>query len=254
MKSLKKALNILGLLLENGNEMALGEISRITGINKSTTSKIAADLVEYGYLKQQEKRGKYSLGTIYFKYVGTIKSKLQLRSIVFPYVEKLSQQLHESVIVAFGNRPENMFLESFHEISRPVNTLRVIPSDEGSAMPLYCTCLGKMYLAHMTVEEQNRYLNRNDRQRHTPNTLIDAEEIKQHILTVRQEGVSFDDEEHSLGVRGVAAAIIDGEDKLAGCISILAPSVRLTRARMRKMVPNIKACAVGISREIGFKG
>jgi IclR family transcriptional regulator, KDG regulon repressor len=253
MKSLKKALDILGLLLNNGHEMALGEISRQSGINKSTTSKIASTLVQYGYLKQTEKRGKYSLGTIYFKYTGVIKSKLQLRSIVFPYVEKLSRQTNESVIVAFGPRPESIFIETFHELSRPINTLRVLP-DEGSGMPLYCTSLGKLYLASMTDEELNQYLIEKSRPRHTPNTITDLNLLKEHVARIRQEGISFDDEEHSLGVRGIASAVKDGEGKLAGGISILAPSVRLTRARMRKLAPDIQACAIGISREIGFKG
>jgi DNA-binding IclR family transcriptional regulator len=254
MKSLKKALNILGLLLNNGNEMALGEISRLSGINKSTCSKIASTLVQYGYLKQREKRGKYSLGTIYFKYTGVIKSKLQLRSIVFPYVEKLSQQLNESVIVAYGTRPDSLFIETFHELSRPINTLRVLPEDEGFDMPLYCTCLGKLYLADKSDEELQKYLNEKPRPRHTPNTITEIDNMRNHLIPVRQEGVSFDDEEHTLGVRGIAAALIDGEGKLAGGISILAPSVRLTRARMRKLAPDIKACAIGISRELGFKG
>jgi len=253
MKSLKKALNILGLFSDNGYEMALGEIARLTGINKSTTSKIAADLVQYGYLQQKEKRGKYSLGTIYFRYTGVIKSKLQLRSIVFPYVEKLRQQINESVVVAYGYRPENMFIEAFHDLSRPMNTLRAIPSDEGVEMPLYCTCMGKLYLAYMSPEDLQNYLKKSTFTRHTANTLVDPVEITRHLITVRQEGVSFDDEEHSLGTRGIAAALLDGEGKMAGAISILAPSVRLTRAKMRKLAPDIKANAIGISREIGFK-
>jgi DNA-binding IclR family transcriptional regulator len=253
MKSLKKALNILGILLDNGSEMALGEIARQSGINKSTCSKIASTLVEYGYLKQLEKRGKYSLGTIYFKFTGTIKSKLQLRSIIFPYVEKISQQIHESVIVAIGNRPENIFIEGFHELSRPINTLRVLPSED-SEMPLYCTCLGKLYLANMSDEDLGKYLDETPRHLHTPNTITDIKALKDHVVQIRQEGVSFDDEEHSLGVRGVASALIDGEGKLAGGISILAPSARLTRVKMRKFAPDIKACAIGISREIGYKG
>ena len=253
MKTIRKALNILGILLNNGNEMALGEISRLSGINKSTTSKIASTLVQYGYLKQMEKRGKYSLGTIYFKYTGVIKSKLQLRSIVFPYVEKLSQLVNESVIVVFGTRPESMFIETFHDLSRPTNTLRVIP-DEGFDMPLNCTCLGKLYLAYMSEDELQKYFDEKPRQQHTPNTIIDENALRDNLNLIRQSGVSFDNEEHTLGVRGVASALLNAEGKLVGGISILAPSIRLTRARMRKIAPDIKAFAIGISRELGYKG
>jgi IclR family transcriptional regulator, KDG regulon repressor len=45
----------------------------------------------------------------------------------------------------------------------------------------------------------------------------------------------------------------NGEGRLVGAIGVIAPSVRLTRARMAELVPDVKECALNISRELGYR-
>ena len=254
MKSLTKALDILDLFLDNQGEMALSQIAKLSGLNKTTVSRIVSTLVKHGYLKQKEKRGKYSLGTIYLSFSGVVKSKLQLRSIVIPYLTKLSQQTHESVIIAYGDGSEEVFTETFHDTSQPNSkVLRIVPV-EGTRMPLHSTATGKILLANMSDEELERYFNNKHLKRYTPNTIMNINDMRNHLIIVRQEGVAFDDEEFSLGVRGVAAGIRDSNDKIVGSIAVVAPSVRLTRAKMRELAPDVKSCAEEISGELGFRG
>jgi len=68
MKSLEKTLTILKIFLDNKAEMSLSEISTLSGLNKTTVYKIVSTLVKYDYLRQKEKKGKYSLGTIYLNF------------------------------------------------------------------------------------------------------------------------------------------------------------------------------------------
>ena len=252
MKSLAKALNILELFLTSQNEMSSTNISKLSGINKSTVCRISSKLVERGYLKQREKRGKYSLGTIFLEYSGVIKNRLRLRSIAVPYLIKLSQHLNESVMIAVWDKKDGVLTETFHETAYSNSPLRVIP-DEGIAMPLHNSCLGKIILADFSEEELQSYFNSKRLERHTPNTITNINEMRNHLKSVRKKGIAFDDEEYSLGVRGVAAGLRDNEGKISGSIGVIAPSVRLTRAKMRELLPDVKGCAMEISRELGFK-
>ena len=61
-------------------------------------------------------------------------------------------------------------------------------------------------------------------------------------------------EEYFIGVRNVAVAIKDGEGNVPGAVSVLGPTVRLTRARMTEIVPDIKHFTAKISKELGYKG
>ena len=253
MKSLTKALGILDLFLDNQGEMALSQIAKLSGLNKTTVSRIVSTLVKHGYLKQKEKRGKYSLGTIYLSFTGVVKSKLRVRNIAITYLTKLSQQVHESALIAYGNGNEEVFTETFHDTSQPNSVLRVVPV-EGTGMPLHSTSVGKVLLANMSDEELEKYLNNKHLRHFTPNTIVNIKDMKKHLKTVRQKGIAFDDEEFSLGVRGVATGLRDSEGKIVGAIAVVAPSVRLTRARMQELASDVTSCAVDISTELGFRG
>jgi len=74
-----------------------------------------------------------------------------------------------------------------------------------------------------------------------------------NTIITKKEGVAFDDEEFYKGVRGVAAGVKDADGKLVGALSIVAPKVRLTHARMRGLTTDVKNCALEISRELGYK-
>jgi IclR family transcriptional regulator, KDG regulon repressor len=252
MKSLRKSLDILKLFLNQKSELSLTEIIKLSGLNKSTAGRIAAVLVEYNFLKQPEKRNKYSLGPIFLSFAGTIKSGSVMREIALPYVQKLTQQVHESVVIAYGDEMKNVFTETFHDISSTKNILRV-GIDEGTGLPPHTNSLGKIILANMPNDAMQRYLEGKPLERFTPNTITDVSLLKNHLMTIRKEGIAFDEGEHEIGVSGIAAGIKDAECKIKGAIAVIAPSARLTREKMEELVPVIKQYAIEISHGLGYQ-
>ena len=108
--------------------------------------------------------------------------------------------------------------------------------------------------AQMTDKELETYFNSNDMIAYTTNTITNLNQLKTHLLTIVNEGVAFDDEEFKFGTRNVAAGIKDVEGRFIASIGVLAPSVRLTRAKMVEIAPEVKRCAVEISKVLGYKG
>jgi IclR family transcriptional regulator, KDG regulon repressor len=251
VKSLTKVLDILELFVKTKREMALSEISKSLGLNKATVKRIISTLVQRGYIYQKEKRGKYFLGTIYLNFSGVVKSKMQIRDIAVPHLVKLSNELNEAVILSLINGKNTMLTETFYDPVHFSHTLKAIP-DESAEVLLHCTALGKIALASYSDEELQEYFNTHEIKQCTSNTIVDINKMKIQLATIRQEGVAFDDEEESQGVRGVAAGLVNGEGKLVGSIGVIAPSVRLTRAKMRKLAPIVKNCAFQISNRLGF--
>lgn len=249
MKSLNKALNILELFIEIERDIRLSELAELSGLNKTTVSRLVSVLVKRGYLKQQEKRGKYSLGTKFLDFSGIIKKRSKIRDTAMPYLIKLSQLAKESVILAVWDGEKAIYSETIHA----QYPLRAIP-DEGTRIPLYCTGVGKIFLAHMTEAQLERYLDTTPLKPYTTNTITDPELLKTHLKIVAKEGVAYDDEEYYMGVRNVSAAIKDGEGNVVATIGVLGPSIRLSRARMREIAPDVKHIAQQLSGELGYKG
>lgn len=249
MKSLNKVLDILEVFLEVGNsEIRLSELSRRTGINKATVYHIVSVLSSRGYMGQVERRGKYVLGPKFLNYSAVIKQKNRIRDIAMPHLVRLNEKVGEAASLFSWDGEMLVFVDEVHS----KYPLRISP-DPTSSIPLYCTSVGKIALTTYTDQELERYFNGDHIRAHTANTITDLTQFKKHLKNVAKEGVAYDDEENYTGVRAVAAGIRDGEEKLAGCISILGPSFRVTLDKLEKIKPEIKYTAMQISIDMGYR-
>jgi IclR family transcriptional regulator, KDG regulon repressor len=251
MKALTKTFDILDIFLHGQEELSVTEMARMLGLNKTTVSRIMLRLEKRGYLKQIEKRGKYSLGTIFLEFSGIIKSRLKIRDIAIPHLYELSRRVQESTILAVWDGRRTVITESFHDLIVG-SPLKVVP-DEGISMPLYCTCLGKIFLASMSDDDLREYLEDIKLEQRTPKTIIDPQKLSQQVARIRQEGVALDDEEYAVGVRGIAAGLYNADGKAVGSIGILAPSARMSIGGMQQIGPPVKDSAMLISKQLGYR-
>lgn len=239
---------MLNLFLTNDGELSLEDIARLSGLHKSTARRIVFSLIECGFLRQPRKRGKYSLGMKFLDYAQTVKKTNPIMDIAAPHLTEMGQMIDETVSLAVWDGRTAIICQSIH----PSHPLRVT-SYEGTLAGLHYNSLGKAILAELSEEELNRLLT-NDLTRYTHNTITDINDLKKQLIMIRQEGVAIDDEEGFLGIRGIAATLRNNEGNVVGSITILGPSIRLTREKLRECVPIVKETALRISRALGYSG
>jgi IclR family transcriptional regulator, KDG regulon repressor len=73
--------------------------------------------------------------------------------------------------------------------------------------------------------------------------------LRDHLLRVQAQGVAFDDEEYSVGVRCVAAPVFRHDNTVCGAVGISGPSPRMTDARLSEWEPIL----LGLSRELSAR-
>jgi DNA-binding IclR family transcriptional regulator len=129
--------------------------------------------------------------------------------------------------------------------------LRIVP-DEGVSLSLYNTSLGKILLANMSENELDKYLDSKVLVPNTPNTITNKQELKKQLTQIKKDGIAYEDEEYSPGVRAIGAGIKDAEGNTVGAITVIAPSIRLDRARMKELEPVVRDYAQKISRDLGY--
>jgi IclR family KDG regulon transcriptional repressor len=246
MKVLNNTFKVLDIFLVNRSEISLDELTKLSKLNKTTLSRIVRELVKYGFLMQRENRGKYSLGYKYFDFTGHMKIQMKTRDIAVPYLVKLSQQVNESIILALWTKGRAAVTETF----QTKYTLKVIPN-EGSRLSLNTTSCGKAILANLSTNEFNEMYKDQELERWTPNSITNFQDLKRHLTIIRREGVAFDDEENTPGVRSLAAVLKNFEGNVVGSVGVIGPSVRLTRARMIELVTPVRNCAEEISKALG---
>jgi DNA-binding IclR family transcriptional regulator len=76
--------------------------------------------------------------------------------------------------------------------------------------------------------------------------------MREHLIKVREEGIAFDNEEHSIGTTGFAVAIKNGKGKIIAAIGIIAPMSPIISSKIKKCIPIIKNYANEISKEISY--
>jgi DNA-binding IclR family transcriptional regulator len=166
--------------------------------------------------------------------------------VASPYLSELSRQLNETVEIFLWDGTTAVLCQSYNT----THPLKVVPS-EGTRLSMHNTSAGKIILADMTDAELDKYLAGGLRA-FTHNTITKVSTLKTHLALVRKNGIAIDDEEFSLGVRGISVPIRIRDGKLVGVIGIIGPSVRLSRARMSECIPIVTASGRDICRELGY--
>jgi DNA-binding IclR family transcriptional regulator len=119
----------------------------------------------------------------------------------------------------------------------------------GGRAPLHLTSVGKLYLAQEDPPRVRAYATRTGLAGHTRNSITELPALERELAKVRQTGIARDDEELELGVRCMAAGIVDDQGKLVACLSISAPADRLEEA----WVERLKQIAAQISTLLGHR-
>lgn len=249
MQTIRRALKILEIFLSREGEVGLLELTKLSGLNISTVHRIVSVLVTCGYLNQQRKRGEYSLGLKFLEFSNIVKKRLKIRDMALPFLQQLNEVIGETINLAVLDANEAVIIEMFES----GHALRMF-SGAGQRIPLHCTALGKIFLAHTIEEEVERFLNGNGLPYYTKNTITGFGKLKKELSIVKQEGIAKDDEEYELGARCVAAPIRDCDENVVAAISASGASVRLTDKRVEELTLLVRSCALRISRAMGYMG
>jgi IclR family KDG regulon transcriptional repressor len=245
MKSIIKALDILEKF-QTHNTLGITRLAELTNLSVPTTYRITRILVTKGYIRQTKKGGKYCLGSKLFGFLSAYKDTIKIGEIALPFLESISQSVGESINLAIPDGNQAIYIENIaatHQLQIFTRT--------GNRVPLYCTGIGKVFLAYLPDRKVEELIGNNMNSR-TFKTITDINILKKDLVKVKEKGLAVDDEENELGVRCIAAPIKDSYDDVIAAVSISVPTVRLSIKKLISMGPLLKDCALQISREFGY--
>ena len=126
-------------------------------------------------------------------------------------------------------------------------------AEPGSRLPLYCTSLGKAFLAAMGEAEAKTILRDQDMEAKTNKTLTDFPRLWQDIRQTLPRGYAVQDEEYMIGLRGAAACIYNEDGMPAAALSVTGPSVRIPSDRLDQLGDLVAKVCAQITHEYGGK-
>lgn len=241
VQTLARGLKIVDLLADTEAGLTASDLIEQIGIDKSGISRLMKTLVKYGYVDRDDETRRYHLGVHVHDLGQRAGQHAVLRELVQPYLARLRAQTDENAHAAVYSSAQALTIAD-----EPSNQPLRVVSEVGRRMPLHCSAVGKCLLAftgHAVPATLPRY---------TANTLTEPAQLERALATIRQQAYALDDEELTVGVRGLAVPIRNREGRTVATVGLSGPTVRLTDSSLPRLVEQLQAAASAISQALGY--
>ncbi|MEA3356799.1 MAG: IclR family transcriptional regulator [Candidatus Bipolaricaulota bacterium] len=222
VRSLDKALKVLELLAQLGEEVDLGDLANQAGLPKSTLVRLLRTLQLHNFVQQDPNTRRYRLGWGLIHLGKAAERQFSLALVVHPFLEQLVQETGETASVAILDGNHAVYLDQV--TSRSI--IRGVPP-VGSKLGLHCTAVGKVLLSAFSEGQLDRLVGMHGLPRLTENTIVNATRLRKELARTRKLGYAIDDEEAEPGGRCIAAPIKYGDETIKAAVSITGPANRI---------------------------
>jgi IclR family acetate operon transcriptional repressor len=229
--------------LSHAGLLGLNDITRSTGISKSTVFRILNTLQEMGYVLRDD--GGYRISPTLGRLAGDEASSEALRRLALPAMLGLRDQYGETV---------NLGVLAFDKVTY----LEVVPSEfalrleerRGASVPAHASALGKAILAFSPRDAVHTLINGRTLEIITRNTISNSDEFLTELKRVRHAGFAFDRGEGSLLAVCIGAPILDAQGNAIAAMSISGPASRFNPRRDSPVVVSLLRATSELSAKI----
>lgn len=246
IKSLDKALTILELIVSEGRELSITEISQRLGMGKGSVHRFLSTLKSHKFVQQDAASKEYSVGVRALELASSVQKEPLLRKVMLPILKKLSIQCKEATNAGLLDYDEIVYLihiESEESLRFSISV--------GTRWPAYCTAMGKILLAALDdALLREMFASRGELRMLTDKPPITFDQLMDTLREVRQSGLAYDHEEAVLGVSCLAAPVRSFKGQVVSAISVSGPTVRMQGQRWAELTEMLLAAAAEISQEL----
>ncbi len=245
VQALARGLTILALFDVEHPEWGLDDISRTTGISKTTAYRMLRTLEWKGFVAFEPETERYHIGPanipgayLTLSYVGFSRS-------THPILEQLAAATGETVELAVEGRGGAVVVDQVatsHPFKPNLPLGRVLRNLANSAM--------KVLVAYRPEAERQRLI-RGPHVKLTPHTITEPERVAAELNAVVREGLAYDLEEQDIGVSAVSAPVFGSDGEVRAVVTVVAPAERFGIRDRKKKAEAVKNTAAELSRYLG---
>nr|WP_326184319.1 IclR family transcriptional regulator [uncultured Oscillibacter sp.] len=246
VSSILRAMEILECFMDTTTEWTLKNLVDRLHMPTTTVYRQLSTLTEREYLIQDPIRKSYRVGPRLLVLASTILSHSDLRAIARPELEKLSENVKETINLSLLLDREIFYLDKVETLRSIVCNTRI-----GNRVPAHATSCGKIMMAYKDETFLNAYCQAlPGMPRLTEKTISSPDQLRDELIRARISGYAVDNEEIESGLICVGAPIFGMDHTASAAVSIAGPSFRM-RAELDTMIREVKLTASNISRLLG---
>lgn len=245
VQALDRALDMLDVIAARDGA-PLGEIAAAAALPASTAHRILATLERRGYARADAETGLWSIGVGAYTVGQAFVRSRKVEALARPAMRALMEGSGETVNLGVLEGREVVFLAQV-ECAAPLRAY-FRPGRRG---PAHASGIGKALLAQAEPDAVARLFAAAPPERFTPATLTDPRALAAELARTRARGWALDDEEHTAGMRCVAAAVFDDRAEAVAGVSLSGPTVRVDDAALARLSTLTLDAADAVTRAIG---
>jgi DNA-binding IclR family transcriptional regulator len=243
-QAVERAARLLVQVLEAEHELAVGELTRASGLPKSTTSRLVAALEREGLVERDGgARGKVRPGPVIMRFAHSDKMRGTLTELARAALAELAEQSGETINLAV---PTPAGVEHLAQIDSP----HIIGAGQwvGRRVDYHCTAVGKVFLAFGAATLPDGPLARPG-----PRTIVSHERLAIALERVRLQGYATASDELEPGLASVAAPVRAQSGEVVAALSLSGPVFRLTPQRIDELRPVLIEQTNRLAERLGYR-
>ncbi len=219
--AVEKSFVVLEAVAAAARPLGVSELSRQTGLPKSTVHRILAILVDFGLVRRAQSG--YHLGRRLTEPAAqpADRRRAVLRDRIVPYLLDVYELTHETVHLGVLNGTELACLDRLYGRRSAAGAARA-----SAGVPAHQTALGRVLLAYSPLQFQGGYL-ADGVPGGARRATTESAELEAELSRIREHGIAIGQDESARGLRSVAAPVL-GPDRIAvAAIAVIGAAARI---------------------------
>jgi len=236
-----RAVRLLKIFSNERPEMSLAELSKASGLNKTTTHRLLRALQSEGLIDRNAATSAYSLGPALMALGVQALSSNDLRRRVRPLLRMLAKETGETATLEVPVEDSMLILDEVAG-SHVLGTAGNI----GTRWPIHATSTGKVWLA---FDESGMDRLHEDLRPLTAKTEVRKDAFPAQLAEIRRRGYAVSVDELEEGFTAIATVIRGALGDVQGALSIGGPTQRLNAARRAELGASLCRTAAKLNPE-----
>ncbi len=202
-------------------DLGVTDIAKELGLSKAVVHRVLNTLAATGFVETTAETRRYRLGPVLLVLGMTYMDRLDIRQLALPVLRELSVGTNETATLSLRYGWERIYIDQVTP-DREVKMTVVL----GQKFPLHAGSSSKAFLAFLPEDEQQQYLQHQQLDRLTDETIVDPEVLRGELAKIRDAGVAVSAGERQAGAGSVAAPLLDHRGQPAAVVSVCGPLER----------------------------
>lgn len=250
-QAIDRALYVLSAFDDHNPTLSLTDLVERLELNKTTVFRILTALENAGYVQKTD-AGDYRLGSELIALGGRAARANPLRQAAHDPLRDLTRETGETTTLEIPRTDPDghAFMLVIDEALG--KHLVGITQYIGTRLPIHATSTGKAVLAHLPPDDRAAYL-QHPLHAITERTHTDAGAFADELRIAGERGYALVGGELEEGLVAVGAPIFNHAAQPIAAISLVGPSVRLSRSLAVELAPVVIHAAHRISHALGYR-